>query len=209
MWIYAKKILMRCFQIAKLSSAETQLKRIETRKLRFPNWVADVNKWKKNTSIANTGKQCPEETKRLSSIFNTGHAPPNKGKTYEESYGKEKAKQLKKQISVVQNGCCRSAAFCNKISMATRGEKNPAWKGGVCVNRDGEKSIWTSDGHIKEYRLIMMKKLNRKLNSDEHVHHIDGNHANNAIENLCVCSRAEHGAIHGSQRWTKPAKRSD
>jgi len=38
----------------------------------------------------------------------------------------------------------------------------------------------------------MEQHLGRKLESWEHVHHIDGNHLNNNIENLEVLSNADH-----------------
>jgi len=34
--------------------------------------------------------------------------------------------------------------------------------------------------------------LGRKLSTDEHVHHIDGNKLNNDIQNLTILSRSDH-----------------
>jgi hypothetical protein len=42
----------------------------------------------------------------------------------------------------------------------------------------------------------MEEHLGRKLNSNEIVHHIDGNKANNDISNLQIVTRAEHINIH-------------
>jgi len=61
---------------------------------------------------------------------------------------------------------------------------------------DNEKRKWTY-----LHREIIEKNLCRKLKSDEHVHHIDGNPKNNKIDNLIVVSKAEHTRLH------KPAKK--
>ena len=62
---------------------------------------------------------------------------------------------------------------------------------------DGYKYVWFSDGSgQKEHRYIIEQHLGRKLSTDEVVHHIDGNRANNTISNLVVMSRGEHSALH-------------
>ena len=48
------------------------------------------------------------------------------------------------------------------------------------------------------YRILMENQLGRELTPDEEVHHIDGNHFNNALENLVVLSKSEHSKIHAS-----------
>lgn len=45
------------------------------------------------------------------------------------------------------------------------------------------------------HRLIIERYLGRKLITDEHVHHIDGNRSNNSLNNLMVLSRAEHSLL--------------
>ena len=51
-------------------------------------------------------------------------------------------------------------------------------------------------GNKFEHRIIMEKKLGRKLKSEEHIHHIDSNRANNAIDNLAILTNSEHAKIH-------------
>ena len=45
-------------------------------------------------------------------------------------------------------------------------------------------------------RLIMEQHLGRKLATDEHVHHIDGNTHNDTLENLVVLIKSEHHKLH-------------
>lgn len=48
---------------------------------------------------------------------------------------------------------------------------------------------------VYEHRHVMEKHLGRKLSRKEHVHHIDGDSLNNALENLIVLSHSEHSKI--------------
>ena len=54
------------------------------------------------------------------------------------------------------------------------------------------KTIYVEGVQVREHRWIMEQELGRKLESWEHVHHIDGDHSNNDIENLEVLSNADH-----------------
>lgn len=60
----------------------------------------------------------------------------------------------------------------------------------------------------REHRTIMENHLNRKLRTEEHVHHIDLDKTNNNIENLFLfTSGAEHLSYHGyikSHRFVHP-----
>lgn len=52
---------------------------------------------------------------------------------------------------------------------------------------------------VLQHREIMEKHLSRKLESCEHVHHLDENKRNNAIGNLEVLSNIEHGRQHAKR----------
>jgi hypothetical protein len=56
---------------------------------------------------------------------------------------------------------------------------------------------FVATGALRPYRQVMEDVLGRKLESHEHVHHINLNKKDNHPKNLFVCRRpSEHGGIH-------------
>ena len=49
---------------------------------------------------------------------------------------------------------------------------------------------------IAEHRYVMAQIIGRKLNSDEHVHHINGDRSDNHPENLIMVTRSGHNIMH-------------
>ena len=47
-----------------------------------------------------------------------------------------------------------------------------------------------------EHRVVMSYELGRELDTEEHVHHIDGNRLNNIPRNLIVLHRQDHTRKH-------------
>src|SRR3990167_3429232 len=73
-----------------------------------------------------------------------------------------------------------------------KGKDSPNWKGGREVTKDGYVVLWLSRYEkVMEHRLVMEQHLGRKLNRDEVVHHINGNNADNRIENLELTTLSE------------------
>ena len=57
-----------------------------------------------------------------------------------------------------------------------------------------------ADGVVQlEHRYLMECSLGRKLNRDEHVHHINGDGKDNRLENLVVLSASEHLRMHNAK----------
>jgi len=64
------------------------------------------------------------------------------------------------------------------------GEKNPNWKGGRLITKEGYIRIWTPHRKPKrtfEHRLVMEKVLGRALKENERVHHINGIKGDNRL----------------------------
>lgn len=55
---------------------------------------------------------------------------------------------------------------------------------------------YNKKGNVKLHRDIIEKKLGRRLDPSEVVHHKDGNKLNNDIDNLEVMSRGDHSRLH-------------
>lgn len=119
-------------------------------------------------------------------------------------------KEVKRRYSRFKRNKKHKNHFCSpKCSYAfIQKEKHPNWKGGKYVNSYGYKmihkdfvdekyhSMCASDGYIPEHRLVMAKKLNRPLKTEELVHHVDENRLNNKENNLEIVTKGEHSKIH-------------
>lgn len=55
-------------------------------------------------------------------------------------------------------------------------------------------------GHLLAHRYFVEKHLQRYLDKDEHVHHVNHNPLDNRIENLQVVSASEHQKLHLNSR---------
>ena len=92
------------------------------------------------------------------------------------------------------------------------GSNHSHWKGGKVLHQEKYWLIHKPDhpnadkgGYIREHRLVMEKLLNRYLNKEELVHHIDGDTKNNDPKNLELTTRSEHIRMHHEKildaRW--------
>lgn len=88
-----------------------------------------------------------------------------------------------------------------------KGKEGSHWKGGKAKHSNGYVKIWfpshpnaDSRGYVFEHVKVMSDYLCRALDSDEVVHHIDGNKKNNVLSNLQLMTRSEHAKHHGRCR---------
>lgn len=91
------------------------------------------------------------------------------------------------------------------------GESVVALLRGIVMHGDKPRShIQYKDGKlVAEHRKIMAAMLGRELRAHEHVHHLDGNPANNDPSNLSILSPGAHSRLHAQEdgRGAREAKR--
>lgn len=116
-------------------------------------------------------------------FIKTGYRPPKKKCCV---CGKE----LNKRERITCSMDCRTIHFRNI------GKKPPSQlKHGRTTER-GYVKILTVFGYIREHRLLIEKKLGRTLEKNEVVHHLNGDKADNRIENLFVMNKSDHNRFH-------------
>lgn len=72
----------------------------------------------------------------------------------------------------------------------------------------GEQKGYAKYYGRKEHRVVAERKIGRRLQPGEIVHHIDGNPRNNAPENLQVMTQAEHTRLHAKLRREAKEKKN-
>jgi hypothetical protein len=90
---------------------------------------------------------------------------------------------------------------------ARRGEKCPSWKGGKRITAKGYITIKRPEhhradrrGYVMEHIVVFEEATGIKVPPNCAVHHIDGNKANNNINNLCLMTHGAHTAYHNRKR---------
>lgn len=72
-------------------------------------------------------------------------------------------------------------------------------KSNLHENRIKYKLIYAQGHYRYQHRIVMEKLLNRRLESNEVVHHINGIKNDNRVENLIVMSSVKHGREHSDK----------
>jgi len=92
-------------------------------------------------------------------------------------------------------------------SQKTYHKKHPhihsgSWRGGKAM-QTGYISTWvpnhpcvSKNGRVSEQRLVVERAIGRYLKPNEIVHHINEVKTDNCLENLLVCTRAQHLWMH-------------
>ena len=98
----------------------------------------------------------------------------------------------------------------NRMGMHSRGRSRDrcnAWKGGRRVANNGYVLLYLPDhpkanskGYVHEHTVVMETFLGKPLPSQAVIHHINGNRADNRLENLLPCEdNSYHMHLHGRQ----------
>jgi len=172
--------------------------------MRTKGYVVSVETKEKisNTAKLNWEKLTPEEKKRRGQIIS------------ESSKGHKKSKETIEKMKIYHQN--RPQIQNQRIAESLRGRTispehienqrkskliSGTWKPiGHTYIAKGYRWIKVSHGaginnYRAEHRLILENILGRKLDTNEHVHHVDGNRLNNAPENLALVSKKEHTLI--------------
>jgi len=131
-----------------------------------------------------------------------------------------KIRKLKIRKSGITEKRCRSCAakkFHKDNPDINRRENHYKWKGGVLKNSKGylleyipkddfyypmttcgKRKPNQGGAYCLQHRLVMARHLKRCLSGTELVHHVNGNKADNKIENLRIVDRKDHGVNYQS-----------
>lgn len=165
-----------------------------------------VKEKKSLREIGNLLNKVPTQISRYLKKFNI-QARPFSTKGLQIRLGAILSEATKDKISKAHLGKKLSPEHRAKVIKTLRyglkGKNNPNWKGGKSINGEGYILTLTKNGYKKEHRIVMENYLNRKLNKEEHIHHLNGNKSDNRIENLLLVSNSQHQNIE----WDNEAKK--
>lgn len=121
--------------------------------------------------------------------------------------GKKLSAEARARVGAAHAGRPKSAEQRAKMSAAQRGAKGPNWHGGR-IEREGRTLIYVGRehpmadtyGYVYEHRLVLAQAMGRML-VDGHVHHVDCDPTNNALDNLVyLAGSSEHTRVHARIR---------
>lgn len=153
------------------------------------------------TLVWNRGltKDTDERLKNISEMHSGENNPMYGVSTWNAGLTKHDDPRLA-QLSLLNKGKKHSVEVLKKMSNAKkglRGDKTNRWKGGISYRKGYGVYRSTINGkRMYLHRIIAEQSLGRALLTDEHVHHIDRDKANNEPANLLVLNCDDHNRLH-------------
>lgn len=123
-----------------------------------------------------------------------------------QRYSKGKRCTCGKLITNSSTRCrsCESTLRFSSGGRNHRGKNNPNWKGGTAKTLEGRILLYAPNGpmsdargYVRRSRLVVSEYLGRPLEPRQVVHHVDGDVANDSIDNLWLfADRGVHTKYH-------------
>ena len=152
--------------------------------------------------MRNSKGQFIKGTEPTKTCYPKGHTPWNKGT---KGLCNPTSGVFKKGMTPWNKGKKGVQASWNKGKkcLYCAGKNHWNWKGktinsqGYILIKNREHPFCDKHGYVREHRLVMEKELGRHLTPEEMPHHINGNKADNRIENLKLCiGNKGHSKFH-------------
>ena len=89
-----------------------------------------------------------------------------------------------------------AAKFCGRQCQNTWLSRAYAQAKGDAMRGTGKKTKYLKEANRHQHRIVAEKKIGRKLEKGEVVHHVDENSWNNDPDNLVVITQSIHARIH-------------
>lgn len=101
----------------------------------------------------------------------------------------------KSQTRHIGKHLCLKCSNAREYKKIITGEDNKKFNGGISPN--GYRRIYYDGKNTFEHRIMASKKIGRKLEKGENVHHINGNKLENSFENLYIFkNNKDHKKCH-------------
>lgn len=151
------------------------------------------------------GKKIPKEIKKKLSLAHMGKLPWNKGLKGTMPTPWNKGKKNEYKFPNRKKGHKLSEEHKRKIGLALKGEKGPAWQGGISVEPytvDWTKTLRRSIRERDRYTCQICGEQQENRAFD--VHHIDYNKKNSNPNNLItLCLICHRKTNHNRKYWIK------